>query len=283
MPVNWAAFNFKFISTRLVVYSALLLLLIGCSCSLAIANERLKLATTTSIENTGIIYELIKPFQQKTGIKVDVIAVGTGNALKLGEEGDVDVVFVHDKDAEEEFVKKGFGINRKDVMNNNFIIIGPKNDPARVKKAKTVEEAFKKIYNTKTTFISRGDDSGTDRKEKAIWKDISVNPEGSWYKEAGQGMGTVILMADNLKAYTFADSGTYFFLKDKIKLVICYKGDKNLKNFYGIIAINPANHKNVNSKAAELFINWVTSNKGQKIIRNYKKSGKQLFYPASVK
>ncbi len=249
----------------------------------ALAGERLRLATTTSTADSGILNEIIIPFEKKTGITVDVIAVGTGKALKLGELGDVDLVLVHSREAENEFVANGYGINRKDVMHNDFIILGPKNDPAEIKKSKNAIKAFKKIANNKITFISRGDESGTHIKEKQLWKKVGIIPAGSWYREVGQGMGSVILMTNDLNAYTLADRGTHIAMKNKVNLVICYEGDKSLYNPYGIIAVNPEKHKNINYRDAKSFINWIISPECQKIIKNFKKSGEQLFYPDTVK
>ncbi|MEW5820017.1 MAG: substrate-binding domain-containing protein [Cyanobacteriota bacterium] len=241
--------------------------------------DRLKLATTTSVEDTGLMYELNRAFKKSTGIDVDVIAVGTGKALKLGENGDVDAVLVHAREAEEKFVKDGFGLNRKDVMYNDFVIIGPKDDPAKLKDAINVADAFKKLSESNIIFISRGDDSGTHKKEKALWLDINYEPMGSWYKEAGLGMGKTILMADNFNAYTLTDKASFLNLEDKIKLVICYQNDPKLKNYYGIIAVNPERYKNINFDGAKLFIDFITSDEGQTIINNFKIKGQQLFYP----
>lgn len=274
MRVNWVASK---------VLITLFLIILGSSLNNHIlAAERLKLGTTTSTENSGLLNVLIPPFEKKTGIKVDVISVGTGKALKLGENGDVDVVLVHNRKAEDDFVAKGFGVNRKDVMYNDFIILGPKNDPAGIKKAKNVSDAFRKIYNRKSAFISRGDDSGTYKKELEIWQKDNLKPQGSWYKEAGQSMEMAILMADNLKAYTLADRGTYIALKNKTDLVICYQKDVLLNNPYGIIAVNPAKQKSVNYSDAMIFINWIISKDAQKLIKSYKISEQQLFYPVAA-
>jgi len=274
MRVNW--------DVSKVLITLLLVILVSSLNNHILAAERLKLGTTTSTENSGLLNVLLPPFEKKTGIKIDVISVGTGKALKLGENGDVDVVLVHNRKAEDDFVAKGLGVNRKDVMYNDFIILGPKNDPAGIKKTKNISDAFRKIYNRKASFISRGDDSGTYKKELEIWQKDNLKPQGSWYKEAGQSMEMVIFMADNLRAYTLADRGTYIALKNKTNLAICYQKDVLLNNPYGIIAVNPSKQKSVNYSDAMIFINWITSKEGQKVIKNYKISGQQLFYPVTT-
>lgn len=249
----------------------------------AFSAERLKLATTTSVENTGLIYKLTEAFTEETGVTVDVIAVGTGKALKLGENGDVDVVLVHDKQAEDKFMTAGHGVDRKSVMFNDFVIIGPQDDPAKLEYTSNVNEAFTAIFKSSAPFVSRGDSSGTNMKELAIWKKIGTTPDGSWYKEAGQGMAETIMIADNLKAYTLSDMATFISLQDKISLVPLFEDPVNLKNYYNIIAVNPESHKNVNFKATKAFIKFITSDEAQKIIRNFKVNGKQLFYPHPAK
>ena len=214
---------------------------------------------------------------------MDVIAVGTGKALKLGANGDVDVVFVHARKAEDKFVADGNGVDRRDVMHNDFVVVGPKGDPAGLKKAKTAVDAFKLLAEGKAEFISRGDDSGTNKKEKQLWKAAGITPKGKWYVEAGQGMGAVLQMAFNKKAYTMADRGTYIAYEDKIDLVILFQGDKAMYNPYGIIAVNPKKFPKVNYDLAKKFINYVTGPEGQKIIKEYKKKGKQLFFPDAIK
>jgi tungstate transport system substrate-binding protein len=225
---------------------------------------------------------LLPLFEKKTGIKVSVISVGTGKALKLGENGDVDLVLVHARELEEKFVKNGFGINRKDVMHNDFIILGPKDDPAEVKKAKNAIKAFTLIAKKKSGFVSRGDKSGTHVMELNIWKKANLNPMGTWYKESGTGMEEVIMMANNMKAYTFADRGTYLAVKNKITLEIIFQSDKVLFNPYGIIAVNPAKHKQVKFAESMKFINWIVSKEGKETIQNFKKSGETLFFPSVV-
>ncbi len=267
---------------KLTILICVLALAVG-MVTLAIGEERLRMSTTTSTESSGLLKVLLPPFEKANNCKVDVIAVGTGKALKLGANGDVDVVFVHARKAEDKFVADGDGVYRKDVMHNDFVILGPKGDPAGLKEAKTVQDAFKKLAEKKAEFVSRGDDSGTHKKEKSLWKAVDIKPEGKWYVEAGQGMGAVLQMADNKQAYTMADRGTFIAYEDKIDLVIVFEGDKALYNPYGIIAVNPEKHEGVNFDLAKKFIDYVTGPEGQKIIGDYKKKGKQLFFPDAIK
>lgn len=245
---------------------------------------RLRLATTTSTQDSGLLPVLNPPFEKLTGITVDVIAVGTGKAIKLGENGDVDVVLVHDRKAEDEFVAQGFGVNRRDVMHNDFVIVGPAEDPARVSGSATAADAFARIARASAAFVSRGDASGTNTKEMELWAAVSVKPAGAWYKEAGQGMGEVLTISANLKAYTLADRGTWIAMKDKLAgLRVLAAGDPALFNPYGVIAVNPQKHPEASYMAAMQYIAWVTSVQGQKIIREYTMGGQQLFTPDAVK
>lgn len=249
----------------------------------ASAETRLKLATTTSTDNTGLLKVLLPPFEKILDARVDVIAVGTGKALELGKNGDVDIVLVHARTEEDKFVAEGYGINRRDVMYNDFIILGPVNDPAGIKGMKDAVAALKKISIKKSPFISRGDNSGTHILEKNLWKEAEITPSGNWYMETGQGMGAILQVADEKRGYTISDRGTYLAYKSKIDLKILVEGDKEkLGNPYGIIAVNPAKHKHVNYIYAMALIGWVTSVEGQKIIREFKASGEQLFYPTAV-
>jgi len=248
-------------------------------CSSAGAEERLKLSTTTSTQDSGLLKVLLPPFKKKYNVKVDVIAVGTGQALKLGEAGDVDVVFVHARKLEDKFVADGFGVNRKDVMYNDFVIIGPKGDPAGITKAKNAAEALKLIAAKGATFVSRGDKSGTHTKEKELWQAAGVEPKGNWYVEAGQGMGPVITMATERQGYTLADRGTYNAFKGaKTDLVILFQGEKGLFNPYGVIAVSPAKHPHVKYELAMKFIDYVTGPEGLKIIADYKAHGEPVFF-----
>jgi len=245
-------------------------------------NKSLKMATTTSVENTGLIYALLTPFEEKLNIKVDVIAVGSGKALKLAEDGDVDIVFVHSPEAENEFIKNGFGVNRRSVMYNDFVIVGPPDDPANIG-GETAPNAFKKIADNKHPFTSRGDNSGTHIKEEEMWATAGIKPQGALYLETGGGMGYTLQIADEKKAYCLVDRGTYIANKDKINLIVLNEGDKSLINPYSIIAVNPSLHPDVNYIYAMAFIGWVTSPEGQKIIGEFNKDGMSLFNPSSLK
>lgn len=256
-------------------------LIFSLSCELY-ASERLKMSTTTSTENSGLLGVLLPPFEKRFNVRVDVIPVGTGKALQLGKNGDVDIVFVHARKAEDQFVDEGYGVNRRDVMYNDFIVLGPKNDPSGVKGVKSAVDAFAKISKGNVPFFSRGDNSGTHKKEKAIWEKAGIAPAGKWYLETGRGMGDTIVTANEKLGYTIADRGTYLAFKDKIDLEIVYQGDNILYNPYGIIAVNPGKYPNTNYVMAMAFIGWVTSSEGQKIIREYKKFGEVLFKPLAI-
>jgi len=247
--------------------------------SVASAEERLKMSTTTSTENSGLLRVLLPPFEAQAGCKVDVIAVGTGKALKLGQAGDVDVVLVHARKLEDKFVAEGYGVDRKDVMYNDFVIIGPDADPAGVRGVKSAAEALEKIAAAQAPFISRGDESGTHQKEKELWQQAGVGPSGAWYAEAGQGMGEVIVMATQKRAYTLADRGTYnAFKKEKTDLKIVFEGEKGLFNPYGVIAVNPKKHPHANYDLAMKFIDYITGPQGQKIIADYTVDGDPIFF-----
>lgn len=242
-------------------------------------NMVLKMATTTSTENSGLLADLMPKFEEKSGYSVQVIAVGTGKALKMGEDGDVDVVLVHAPAAEKEFVDKGFGEKRYPVMYNDFIILGPDADPAGVREAKTAPESLAKIAEKQAIFVSRGDDSGTHKKEKKLWEAAGVKPEGEWYREAGQGMGKVIQMAGELEGYTLADRGTWLASADKSPLKIVHEGDKDLFNQYGVIAVSQKRYPDINHKGAQAFIDWIISPEGQTAIGDFKVKDTQLFTP----
>jgi tungstate transport system substrate-binding protein len=248
-------------------------------CSFAAAQDRLRMSTTTSTENTGLLNVLLPPFEKECGCKVDVIAVGTGKALKLGEAGDVDVVLVHARSLEDKFVANGFGVNRRDVMYNDFVIIGPANDPAHVKGAKTAAEAFRRIAAAQAVFISRGDESGTDVKEKEIWASAGIHPAGRWYRSIGQGMGEAIMMATEERGYTLSDRGTYnAFINGKTNLAILFEGEKGLFNPYGVIAVNPKKFPHAKYDLAMKFSDFITGPKGQAIIAGYQVAGKPIFF-----
>lgn len=239
---------------------------------------QIRLATTTSTDNTGLLDALLPVFLEKENIKVDVIAVGTGKAIAHGENGDVDVILVHARSREAAFVADGFGVNRKDVMHNDFVILGPASDPAGIRGMKTVAEALAAVAAAEEDFLSRGDDSGTHSKEKSLWAAASITPEGTWYKETGQGMGTVLTMSNEEQAYTMTDRGTWLAMKDKLELEILVEGDPILFNPYGVIAVNPELHDHVNYEGAMAFIDFLTGKTGQTIIQDFIKNGEQLFY-----
>lgn len=250
----------------------------------ALSAERLKLGTTTSVDNSGLLKVLLPLFEKMLNVRVDVIAVGTGKAMELGRNGDVDLIFVHAKDAEEQFVREGFGVNRRAVMFNDFVILGSASDPAGIKGMKDAVLAVKKIASTESSFMSRGDNSGTHQREKMLWNEAKISPSGSWYMESGQGMGATLQMADEKETYVLCDRGTYLAYKSKIDLKVIVEGDlKKLGNPYSIIAVNPAKHRHVNYVYSMALIGWITSVEGQKIIGELKTpSGELLFQPTAI-
>lgn len=245
------------------------------------AAKELKLATTTSTQDSGLLDVLLPEFEKDTNYKVKVIAVGSGQAIEMGQAGDVDVLLVHSRAAEDKFVAEGYGVDRKDVMYNDFLIIGPADDPAGIKGTTDAIKAFTAISQKQAAFISRGDDSGTDKKEKGIWEKAGIKPAGAWYLESGQGMGDTFRMADEKKAYTLIDRATYLAQKDKYKLEIMVEKDKSLLNPYGVISVNPKKFPKVDYEGATKFAEWLTSEKGQKMIGEFgvKEFGQQLFVP----
>lgn len=255
----------------------------GCGSS---APTNLVLATTTSTQDSGLLGELLPVFDKKFNHKTKTIAVGTGEALKMGEKGDADVVLVHARAAEETFVKAGYGLERVQVMYNDFVIVGPSADPAAIKGDKVAVDAFKKIAAAgnagKTVFVSRGDGSGTDLAEKEIWKKAGIDPKGQpWYVVTGQGMGETLTIANQKQGYTLSDNATFVFRKDDLQLVILSQGDPSLRNLYGVEVVNPEKHPNItlNTKGAGDFVQFLTSEEGQKMIADYKVKGIQLFFP----
>jgi tungstate transport system substrate-binding protein len=244
--------------------------------------ERLRLATTTSVENSGLLTKLIPVFEAKSGMRVDVVVVGTGKALRLGESGDVDVVLVHAREAEDRFLSQGHGVNRRDVMHNDFVILGPPEDPAGITGTVQASEALRQIAEQRSLFISRADDSGTHKREQALWEQTGTNPAGDWYKETGQDMGSVLIMASALRAYTISDRATYTTFKDKIDLQVLAAGDPSLFNPYSVIAVNPSEKPFVNYSGAMDFIEWITSAEAQDIISNFKIRDEVLFFPSSL-
>jgi tungstate transport system substrate-binding protein len=252
-------------------------------CGSALAQDRsITVASTTSTEQSGLFGYLLPRFSEASGIQVKVVAVGTGQALDIGRRGDADVVFVHDKPAEEKFLGEGFAIRRYDVMYNDFIVVGPKADPAHIGGDKDVADALRKIAAAKAPFISRGDRSGTHEAELRLWKIAGIDvaaAKGDWYREIGQGMGPALNMASSTNAYLLSDRGTWLSFKNKGDLAILTEGDKRLFNQYGVMLVNPAKHPTVKAKDGQAFIDWLISPKGQETIAGYKVGGEQLFFP----
>jgi tungstate transport system substrate-binding protein len=275
---------FKKMAMRITVsFLALSILCVMIRINAASAETRIRCASTTSTQNSGLFEYLLPIFQKKTGIKIDVVAVGTGAAIEIGKRGDADFVFVHAKEQELKAVEEGFFVNRYDVMYNDFLLIGPSSDPAKIKGMKSAVDAFKRIAESGTAFVSRGDKSGTNIKEMSIWKKAGIDPVGKkWYLEVGQGMEKTQRITDEKRAYTLTDRGTWLSTKDKDKLdmIVVLEGDPTLFNQYGVMAVNPEKFKTVKYKEVMEFINWIISKEGQDTIAAYKdKNGNQLFIP----
>jgi tungstate transport system substrate-binding protein len=239
------------------------------------------MASTTSTQDSGLFKHLLPIFKEKTGIEVRVVAQGTGQALSSARKGDADVVFVHDKVAELKFVEDGFGVDRRDVMYNDFIIVGPKNDPAKINNSKDVLDSLRRIANARSPFTSRGDKSGTHAAELRYWQASNIDPsqaKGSWYRETGSGMGATLNVASALDAYAFTDRGTWLSFKNRGQLALLVEGDSKLLNQYGVMLVNPAKHPHVKKDMANLFINWLTSPEGQSAIDGYKLNGQPFFF-----
>lgn len=245
------------------------------------------LATTTSTQDSGLLDYILPDFKEKTGIEAKVVAVGTGKALQMGVDGEADVLLVHAKSSEEEFVANGDGVERFDVMYNDFVIVGPKDDSAKIEEQAKgdVGVAFTKLSEGQYKFISRGDDSGTDKKEKGIWKEIGIEPQGDWYVSTGKGMGEVLQMTNELLGYTLSDRATFLSMKDSLDLRIVVESDTMLLNQYGVIAVNPEKNKNINAEGAQAFIEWILSDETQKLIGKYgvEEYGETLFTPNAKK
>jgi tungstate transport system substrate-binding protein len=261
----------------------LLVLVLLAAAGLATAQDKfITVASTTSTEQSGLFGYLLPAYEKKTGVKVHVVALGTGQALDVARRGDADVVFVHAKPAEERFLAEGEGVKRYPVMYNDFVLIGPKSDPAKIGGGKDILAAFKKLEAAHAPFVSRGDRSGTHMAELALWKaaDIDLDKvKGPWYRDTGQGMGPALNTAASMGAYILADRGTWLAFKNRADLTILVEGDKRLFNQYGVMLVNPAKHPNVKKKLGQQFIDWLISAEGQKTIADYKINGEQLFYP----
>jgi len=245
------------------------------------------LATTTSTQDSGLLDYLLPEFTKDTGIEVQTVAVGTGAAIQMGVDGEADVLLVHSKADEEAFMKNGDGVERSDVMYNDFILVGPTSDPTGIKAnyPSDIVGALTAINDAKAKFISRGDDSGTHKKELKLWKAANITPEGDWYISAGQGMGAVLTMASEQQAYTISDRATYLSMKDTVDLQIVTEGAKDLLNQYGVITVNPEKNAQINYEGAKAFYDWMISAKGQELIGKYgiDKYGQALFTPNASK
>ena len=261
---------------RIMIYAILFFVLLVPN---AFCQQILKMATTTSTYETGLLDSIIPPFEERENVKLHIISVGTGKAIKLGENGDVDIILVHARGAEDEFVNNGYGVNRQDVMYNDFVIAGPKEDLAEISGYENVGNALKKIFDSKATFISRGDNSGTHKKEMSLWKESELSPEGTWYLESGQGMSATFRMADEKNAYVLVDRATYLANQDNVRLEIIVEGDEKLFNPYGVIAVDPDKHPHINYELSMKLIAWLTSSECQKMIGEYQKNGHKLFVP----
>jgi tungstate transport system substrate-binding protein len=255
------------------------LLLLTASVTFAGEQQVVRMATTTSTENSGL-FKVIQPaFEQTLGIRIHVIAVGTGKALELGRRGDVDVVLVHAKPAEEAFVEAGYGVDRHEIMYNDFIIVGPEDDPAGVRGMQDAGKAMARIAASAAAFVSRGDDSGTHKKELSIWRQAGIEPQGRWYRQLGQGMGKTLQIAGEMQAYTLVDRGTWLAFRASIPLTLLVAGGTDLKNSYGIIAVSPKRFPDVKYPAVERLIQWFESDEAHQLIAGYRVDGEQLFYP----
>ena len=248
-------------------------------------NRSIVVSSTTSTEQSGLFGHILPVFEKKTGINVKVVAVGTGQALDIGRRGDADVVFVHDKTAEEKFVAEGFATHRHEVMYNDFVLIGPKTDSAKVNGGKDIQAALQKIAQSKSIFISRGDKSGTHAAELRYWKaaNIEVSAGLDWYKETGSGMGPALNTASGLNGYILSDRATWLTFKNRGDLTIVVQGDPKMFNQYGVMLVSPAKHPQVKQAEGQAFIDWILSKDGQNTIASYKVGGEQLFFPNAKK
>ncbi|MDH3692019.1 MAG: substrate-binding domain-containing protein [Gammaproteobacteria bacterium] len=262
---------------------SLLLCLLGTVAGLLQAQPHiLRLATTTSTENAGLLEVLVPEFKNDHGYEVQVIAVGTGKALAMGANGDVDVVLVHAPAAERKFVADGHGVDHRAVMYNDFVVVGPPDDPAGIRGGDDIVKALNAVASNEALFVSRGDDSGTHKKELQLWSEAGLNPNEEWYREVGQGMGKTLQIADELRAYALTDRGTWLALRKKLDLTIVVERDERLFNPYGIMAVNPANYPDINYEGARRLIEWITSPKAQRMIWDYRVEGEPLFNPLAV-
>ena len=264
-------------------------LLIVAACVLGLSGahaESIVVSSTTSTEQSGLFGHILPKFESESGISVKVVALGTGQALDSARRGDADVVFVHDRAAEEKFVAEGHGVGRREVMYNDFVLVGPKSDPAKVAGGRDIVAALQKIASAKAPFVSRGDKSGTHAAELRLWKLASIDLDqvkGPWYRDSGSGMGPALNMAASLGAYILADRGTWLSFKNRQDLAIVVEGDQRLFNQYGVILVNPERHPHVKREAGQRFIDWLVSPTGQQAIADYRIGGEQLFFPNANK
>lgn len=258
------------------------LLLLAGAAPAAAQDKFIVVASTTSTQDSGLFGYLLPLYRQKTGVEVRVVALGTGQALDVGRRGDADVVFVHDRDAELQFMAEGAGVDRREVMYNDFVIVGPKADPAKIAGGKDVLPALRKIADAKTPFTSRGDRSGTNAAELRLWKLANIDPQtgkGTWYRETGQGMGPTLNVTSGMGAYTFTDRATWISFKNRGDLTVVVEGDPQLFNQYGVMLVNPAKHPTVKVELGRQFMDYLTSPEGQQTLAGYQIDGQQLFYP----
>ena len=271
------------LSRRNVIGAAIVALaLLGLQGPAVAQQNFITVASTTSTEQSGLFKHLLPVFEKKTGTQVRVVALGTGQALDMGRRGDADVVFVHDKVAEEKFVADGFGVRRFEVMYNDFVLVGPKADPAKIAGGKDITDAYKKIAGSNSPFASRGDKSGTHAAELRLWKEAGIDPntgKGNWYRETGSGMGPTLNTASAMNAYAFTDRGTWLSFKNRGDLEIVVEGDQKLFNQYGVMLVNTAKHPHVKKDPGQAFVDWLISPEGQQTIAAYKIGADQLFFP----
>jgi len=269
-------------TSRCLVTAWVLLALVAGLVPARAADRYITVASTTSTEQSGLFSHILPIFQKKTGIQVRVVALGTGQALDMGRRGDADVVFVHDRAAEEKFVAEGYGVGRRDVMYNDFVLIGPKSDPAKVAGSKDIVAALDRIRSLRLAFVSRGDRSGTHAAELRLWQltgtDIAAS-KGPWYRETGSGMGPALNTASSLNAYVLADRGTWLSFRNRGELALVVEGDQRLFNQYGVMLVNPARRPHVKKDLGQAFVNWLVSPEGQNAIAGYRIGGEQLFFP----
>ena len=265
---------FKLISGILVLFCGINVM--------SMADPVIVVQSTTSTANSGLYDSILPQFEQQTGIRVNVVAVGTGQAIKNAIRGDGDVLLVHAKSAEEKFVADGWGVGRFDLMYNDFIFVGPDNDPAGLSDATSAVDALIRISSERALFASRGDDSGTHKKERLLWASAGLDPttsSGDWYRETGSGMGATLNVAVGMNAYAITDRATWISFGNKLGFKVVFDNDQELFNQYGIILVNPSRHPHVNAKDGQIFINWMLGKKGQTAIANYTLDGQQLFFP----